>query len=360
MFTFLNFDDQKSVLYLGDMFGRLNEYDFASSSTKTIYQGESPVTWYSQSDSIAVITEVGVLDPSKAVEGKLVLGKPSDTMTLQHSFYRPVNTMVQDLNKDGRLEMVVAEFGDETGQLTLLSNTDGLHFSKRTLLNQAGAIRTIAVDMDNDGRTDLVTIMSQGNEGVTILFQEDDLTFRADKVIAYEPVYGSSWFELVDYNNDGHLDIITVNGDNADKSYVHKPYHGMRIHLNDGKNNFRETFFYPLYGATRLVAHDFDEDGDIDFGLISSFPDYDESPEFSFVYLENMDSSSYSFETKVLPNPNLGRWFLMDKGDIDQDGDVDLVLSSFTYTFTPVPEELSAFWKQGNVDVLLLRNGLKD
>jgi hypothetical protein len=225
-------------------------------------------------------------------------------------------------------------------------------------MNFPGWVKTIVADMNNDGKLDLVSLFSQANESVIIFYQEENLKFRVEKVLEFSPVYGSSWIELIDYNKDGFKDIITVNGDNADKSYVHKPYHGMRIHLNDGKNNFKETYFYPLNGATRVIANDFDQDNDIDFALISSFPDYENAPELSFVYLENIKSDKYDFKTQVLSNPNEGRWFLMDSGDIDQDGDDDIILSSFTYVFTPVPDSLSKEWNNTNTDILVLENQL--
>jgi hypothetical protein len=61
--------------------------------------------------------------------------------------------------------------------------------------------------------------------------------------------------------------MVTANGDNADYSIVLKNYHGIRVHINQGNNEFKETFFYPVYGATRLLAEDFDQDGDIDFAI---------------------------------------------------------------------------------------------
>jgi len=55
---------------------------------------------------------------------------------------------------------------------------------------------------------------------------------------------------------------------------------------------------------------------------------------------------------------NLGRWFLLDKGDIDNDGDIDILISSFTYTFSPVPDEFQKAWEENNVDLILLENNL--
>ena len=229
-------------------------------------------------------------------------------------------------------------------------------YDKEVLLNLPGAIRTLTRDMDNDGKKDIVALMTQSNESITIFYQTDDLEFQAKKVLEFSPVYGTSWFELVDYNGDGLEDIITVQGDNADISYVNKPYHGMRIHLNNGDGTYSESYFYPLYGATRVVSRDYDQDGDLDFALISTFPNYLEFPELTFVYLENKDSENYVFSTKILEDPTLARWFLMDAADIDNDGDEDIVLSSLTLGFTPVPEVLSERWKESNVDIVVLEN----
>ncbi|TMU56439.1 FG-GAP repeat domain-containing protein [Flagellimonas algicola] len=358
LISYLQALENGGQIYYGDIQGNLSVYDFQNKNVNTIFIGNTPITWYNQSDSLEIITEVGILDPSEQEHGKLISKRNGDVNPINHALHRPVHTLMEDLNSDGNVEMVVSEFGDETGQLSILIQNAPGEYQKQTLLNQPGCIRTLSKDMDKDGKLDLITLTSQGNESITVLYQMENLKFRAEKVLEFSPVYGSSWFELVDYNMDGYYDIITVNGDNADKSYVHKPYHGMRIHLNDGTNSFSEAYFYPLYGATRLLARDFDQDGDLDFGLISSFPDYENAPELSFVYLDNLDAASFDFSTKILENPNIGRWFLMDALDTDQDGDEDIVLSSFTYVFTPVPETLSKQWEEDNVDLLILENKL--
>lgn len=115
-----------------------------------------------------------------------------------------------------------------------------------------------------------------------------------------------------------------------------------------------------LKKQNRFTAKDFDQDGDIDFGIISTFPDYTNKPEYSIVYLENLDAKSYKFQTYSFEEANLSRWFLLDSGDIDKDGDTDIILSAFTHVFTPVPSEITSAWDKNNVDFMILENTLID
>ncbi|MGB5429562.1 FG-GAP repeat domain-containing protein, partial [Eudoraea sp.] len=109
---------------------------------------------------------------------------------------------------------------------------------------------------------------------------------------------------------------------------------------------------------TALEVLDFDQDGDIDIALVSSFPDYQNNPDLSFVFLENKNELNFEFSVNTFTDSHIGRWFLMDTGDIDNDGDEDIILSSFTYIFTPVPESFSKQWNEENVDIMVLKNKL--
>lgn len=357
LFTYLKYDEEIGKLRLGDLTGYLLEYDFKTDTLIPKARLASAVVDHYDRDGLSFTTSIGSIRPTALSTGQVYTWQNETPMAMPLIFHRPVHTLVEDLNNDGKKELIVSEFGDLTGSLSLLWDTGTSIYEKKILLNQPGAIRVVVKDMNQDQRKDLVVITSQGDEGITILYQKDDLNFESEKVIRFSPLYGSSWFELIDYDGDGDEDIITVNGDNADESYVHKPYHGMRIHLNNGENQFEETYFYPMNGASRVVAHDFDQDGDIDFGLVSTFPDYATRPDYSFVYLENMDSDSYTFDPHIIKNPD-ARWFLMDTGDIDEDGDEDIILSAFTYGFTPVPKEFTEAWKEKKVDLMVLRNQL--
>ncbi len=358
--TFLKYQPGNNRIWAGDVSGRLLEYDFASDSTRLVGTFESAVVDYTEKDSIGYITAVGKLDPSETSSGRIIKTTSDRQEPLPLTLHRPVNNLVIDLNGDGSDELIVSEFGHLTGALSLLYRDAEGEIAKRTLLPQPGTIRTLARDMDRDGKMDLIALTSQGDETITILYQKENLEFSADKVLRFSPVYGSSWFDILDFDGDGDLDIITVNGDNADKSYVQKPYHGLRIHLNDGQNNFKEAYFYSMNGATRFSAEDFDMDGDVDFAVISTFPDYDNRPEFSFVYLENKNPSQFEFQSYTMAEYDWSRWFLMDTGDVDRDGDTDIILSSFTYVFTPVPDHFSKKWYGKNVDLLVLENTYSD
>lgn len=173
-------------------------------------------------------------------------------------------------------------------------------------------------------------MFAQGREGIYIFYQKENLAFSVEQVIMMKPEYGLSWFTMLDYNNDGHLDMLLANGDNADYSRFLKPYHGIRLFINNGENKFKEEWFYPINGATRVLVDDFDIDGDLDFAVLSFFPDFNDCPEEGFVYLENKDAANYTFTPYITEAAKSGNWLVMDKGDFDEDGDVDIVLGNFS------------------------------
>ena len=134
------------------------------------------------------------------------------------------------------------------------------------------------------------------------------------------------YFSMHDFNNDGSMDILYVNGDNFDYSRVLKPYHGIRILENDGKNRFHERYFFPVYGAARAEVADFDKDGDLDILTTSNFADSERHPERGIMFFEN--TGLYEFHPYAFTIASDNQWNVMATGDLNKDGLLDVIIGA--------------------------------
>jgi hypothetical protein len=282
-----------------------------------------------------VSCDIGELAPNNGKSGKLErmgVGANSRWRVDSPAFFsplaRPVQAVSADLNGDGRMDWVVCEFGNLIGALTWLENKGDSGFVRHIIRAVPGAIRVIVNDYNHDGLPDLWVLFAQGDEGIFLFTNQGKGQFSEQTVLRFPPSYGSSYFELADFNKDGYPDILYTSGDNADFSPVLKPYHGVYIYLNDGQNHFSQRYFFPINGCYKAVARDFDGDGDLDIATISYFPDLNRQPEEGFVYLENL--GDFDFRPYSLPETERGRWLTMDVGDVDGDGRPDILLGNFS------------------------------
>jgi hypothetical protein len=304
-------------------------------------------------------TQIGIVPPNDLPLGRVTLYDRKENRfekrcDLISGLLRPVHTTMADLIGDGREELVVCSFGNTGGRLAWYSSNAPCSFSEHSLMDRPGALVSRIIDVDHDGKPDLIVLTAQGKEGVFLYHNEGNGEFTEKPLIEQPPVWGYTYFELADFNGDGQLDLLTANGDRGDFECPPKKYHGIRIYLNDGHWNFREAFFYPLNGAYKAIAADFDGDGDLDIAAISFFPDYDKSPEESFVYLEN--KGGMKFTPHTFQNCFRGRWLTMDVGDLDGDGDLDIVLGGVYKTPFRAPQALAERWRRDGPSLLILRN----
>jgi len=281
-----------------------------------------------------VVTNIGLLYPTNAKRGKLDnLLNRNGKMYLDSAIYidslrRPVQSIQVDLNADGRPDELVCEFGHLTGALSWYENLGNNQYNRHILRPVPGAIRAYIRDYNHDGLPDLVVLFAQGEEGIFLFTNRGHGQFDQKEILRFPPSYGSSSFELDDFNQDGYPDILYTCGDNADYSVVLKPYHGVYIFLNDGHWNFKQKYFFPINGCYKAMARDFDGDGDLDLAVISFFADYRKQPEEGFVYLEN--KGDYIFMPHSIPETQHGRWLTMDVADLDGDGKPDIFLGNFS------------------------------
>ena len=356
LITLLEVDTAHENIFIGTRQSRLYKLDRNFVATDS-FSLNSPPSYINFKNSPQLdISLMGIMDPNDPAEGEIVSLTKSNTkpVTLIDSIKRPVYFEKVDLNEDGREDYVVCAFGNFTGALLAYENTRN-GFIKRIINAQPGTRKVVVKDFNKDGLPDILALTSQADEKIVLFINQGNFNFKLKILLRFPPVYGSSYFDIADFNHDGLYDILYTNGDNADISIVLKPYHGVRIFTNTGHDKFNETWFYPMYGASKAVARDFDADGDIDIAAISFFPDFKNHYEDGFIYFENNNDQFIPHTTELAKS---GRWLKITAADIDKDGDEDLLLGALD--FRPmVPDSVYQHWMEEKTAMLILRNKLK-
>jgi hypothetical protein len=330
--TLLKADSAHERIFVGEAGSNtLRIYDWNRHLLSSLRLGSPPTDLVVDSDHVLVL-ESGILDPNDQPRGTLVqydfAGSDSlrSPKILIDSLIRPVFFRQFDFDKDGVNDFLICEFGNNTGRLALYKY-DGSGYRRQVLDPNPGAIRFEIHDMTGDGSPDIVALFAQADERLVLFENDGKGNFGRQRILArFPPVYGSMYFSMHDFNGDGRLDILYLNGDNFDYSRVLKPYHGIRILENDGKNNFHERFFFPMYGAARAEVADFDHDGDLDILATSNFADAQRHPERGIMFLENL--GHYNFRPYAFTIASGNTWNLTTTADLNKDGWVDVIIGA--------------------------------
>jgi len=329
--SMLKYDATTRQLYVGDaqhLLYILNDrFEFKSAWTLE----SPPIAMDFPANAPPRLLTIGSFNPSDLPFGRLLSFDTTGTAPVTSlvnipALPRPVHFTSADLNMDGKTDLIVCGFGNHAGKLCWY---DDFQAAKENVLKALpGALKVEVGDFNGDGRPDIMVLMAQAWEEISIFYNVGNGKFREKKVLQFTPVFGASYFELADFNNDGYPDILLANGDNWDYSRINKNYHGVRIYLNDGDFNFKEHWFFPLYGASKAMAGDFDGDGDLDIAAISFYADKGQLQN-GFVYFANQ--GQLDFKPYSLPEAVYGKWLTMEVADFDDDGDLDIVLGSYLH-----------------------------
>ena len=264
-------------------------------------------------------------------------------VTLLDGIGRVADVRAADFTGDGKLDLVVAEFGwHRTGGILLLENrtTDWAKptFVPRVLDGRHGTTHVPVADLNGDGKPDFVALISQEHETVVAFLNEGGGKFRKETIYAApHPAYGLNGVQLVDLDGDGDLDVLLTNGDSLDAPYLLQPYHGVTWLENRGTYPFTPHRLADCYGAGSPVAADFDGDGDLDVACVSFLPG-EFFPQRAPLRLDSVvlleQAAPGKFVRHVLETEACDH-LACAAGDLDGDGRPDLVVGDYVRAGRP-------------------------
>lgn len=318
----------------------------------------SPLADIHKSEAGELMLLMGKLDNIDVPTGKL-LEKREGLQELITPLERPINFEVADFNQDGVDDYLVAEFGKFLGGVNIYTQGDSLR--KINIYPQSGALQTVLKDVNNDGLPDFYVLVAQADESVYLFLNQGDFTFEQKRLFRLPAHYGTTDFELVDFDGDGDEDIVCSSGDSGDYGIILKPFHGVRIFENKGNYQYEEAWFFAQQGAYGTAAADYDNDGDIDFASIGYFAAHLDRDKELFIYFENVSTDENKWE--FIPHGFRGEegdcWIRISKADVDGDGDIDILLGANSKVLTPEKKGIKQEqWQNEGGMVTVLKNNL--
>jgi hypothetical protein len=232
----------------------------------------------------------------------------------------PSGVVLGDVDNDGDLDMLVGDA--DNASLAVCRNDGAGNFSGSVTGAQNATVgnRPVSVavgDLDGDGDLDFATA-NAGSNTATVWFNTGGSPYLYTTFTTVAMGSGPTAIVLADVDNDGDLDLVTSNGGTTSN-----PTGEVHISRNSGTGTFG-SYTSVLVGLqpTELQLADIDGDGDLD--LLTA-----NTGAASLSVRQNNGSGTFS-GTTTLALPAGSTPTGLRVGDVDADGDLDLVVAQGT------------------------------
>ena len=287
-----------------------------------------------------LVANLGVFLDADTADGTVVWLRGGVDRTFKSSqlfdgLGRVTDIQAADFDGDGDLDIAVAVFGHfHTGGEIYYENftTDYAEpdFEPYVLDGRAGTIHAPIADVNQDGQQDLVVVLAQEHECIEALINNGRGRFQRQPIYkAPHPRWGATGIELSDMDDDGDWDVLFAHGDAFDIPPIARPYHGISWLENDGSFPFTYHHLTFMPGVHVAKPVDLDADGDLDVVASSFMPRFSpgEASQYdTVIWLEQTKPGE--FQRQFLKRG--GPWHAsLDVADYDRDGDIDIALGCF-------------------------------
>lgn len=227
----------------------------------------------------------------------------------------PIEVTTGTIDADLDLDLVVTNSTSNPGVISvLLGNGDGTFTAAPNVTVDPVPYSTALGDIDHDGDADLASVTREGPQGrLSILLGNGDGTFTPHSS-NFAIVSSALLVRLVDLNGDTHLDVLGV------AAFHLNP---VTVRLGDGSGNFGPAVQYGgsgLFASYCATTGDLNGDGALDVAIGGANGGF-------VVLLGNGDGTFDANLEYYLPSSALHQAIAI--GDVDLDGKADLVLRGY-------------------------------
>ena len=230
--------------------------------------------------------------------------------------------------------------------LLYLNNGDGTFtdVSEKTGISKASGkgLGVVCGDMDNDGDVD---IFVANDTTPNLLYRNDqsgaeiteDALFAGVALSEEGRAYSGMGANLGDYDNDGYLDIVITNFQDQTNSLYHNAHDGFYTEVSFAKGIGEKSLPYLAWGVDFV---DFNNDGWLDLFIANGHLDDNiaeidpigtyAQPNQLFLNNRGINFTEVADAAIAIHKVSRGTAF----GDIDNDGDIDIVISNLKDTPT--------------------------